>query len=95
MNFLLFWIFEFNIIANCDPSRQELDDSLWTKLKTYQNKTAISDEKMMNILKKLLNTKDGFSQEFHFSQCSRKISFSKSVYINLFLEEMPKFRLVT
>lgn len=72
MNFLLFWIFEFNIFVNCDPSRQELDDSLWTKLKTYQNKTAISDEKMMNILKKLLDTKDGISQEFHLSQWSHQ-----------------------
>ena len=71
MNFLFFWIFEFNIFVNCDPSPQELDDNLWTKLKTYQNKTAISDEKMMNILKKLVDTKDGISQEVHFSQWSR------------------------
>jgi len=59
MNFLFLWIFEFNILVKCDPVRQELDDSLWAKLKIYQNKTVISDESMTNILQKIIDTKAG------------------------------------
>ena len=59
MIFLFLWIFEFNILIKCDPDRQELDDSLWAKLKTYQNKTAISDENMKGILQKFIDSKLG------------------------------------
>ena len=59
MIFLFLWIFEFNILIKCDPVHRELDDSLWAKLKTYQNKTAISDENMNGILQKFMRCKAG------------------------------------
>ena len=64
MIFLFLWIFEYNILVKCDPVRQEFDDSLWAKLKIYQNKTAISDESMTKILQKIIDTKAGSVQGF-------------------------------
>ena len=59
-----FYIFAISFaFSNAHPTGERVQNgTLWTKLKHYQSLTGISDEKMMNILRKSPETKSSDRQ---------------------------------